>query len=211
MRNQGSLKDKLVYAMARLVKKMQMSAIRNSSVPPTSKVESGSQIVDTNFGRHSFCGYNCTILNADIGSFCSIADAVYIGGSAHPMHFVSTSPVFLSHRDSVRAKFASHDFCHMPRTSIGNDVWIGHGAKIKAGVSVGNGAVIGMGSVVTKDVRPYEIVAGVPARFIGFRFEPEIAQALLETKWWDYDDMQLLNVGRHFDSPEQFLATKRDA
>ena len=99
-------------------------------------------MVASTMARHSFCGFDCVILNSEIGAFCSISDNVYIGGSQHPMHFVSTSPVFLKHRDSVKTKFAKHDYTNMPHTIIGNDVWIGHGAKIRAGVKIGHGAVV---------------------------------------------------------------------
>jgi acetyltransferase-like isoleucine patch superfamily enzyme len=73
---------------------------------------------------------------------------------------------------------------HHPKTVIGSDVWVGNGAMIKSGVKVGHGAVIGAGAMVTKDVEPYSVVAGVPAKHVKFRFEPEIIEALLATKWW---------------------------
>ena len=89
------------------------------------------------------------------------------------MHFVSTSPVFLSHRDSVKAKFSRFDYLDLPRTRIGSDVWIGHGAHVRAGVEIGHGAVVGMGSVVTKDVPPYSVVGGNPARVLRMRLSEE--------------------------------------
>lgn len=121
------------------------------------------------------------------------------------MHFVSTSPVFLSHKDSVKRKYAKHDYYHMPRAMIGNDVWIGHGAKIRAGVTIGHGAVVGMGSVVTKDVRPYAIVAGNPAREVKRRFAEEVVDALLKSEWWNYDDERLSRSAALFRDPLEFL------
>jgi acetyltransferase-like isoleucine patch superfamily enzyme len=182
-----------------------LSAISASRIHRTSAVESGCQIVDSTIDKHSFCGYDCVILSTKIGSFCSIADRVYIGGSKHPMHFVSTSPVFLSHRDSVKAKFAFHEYYCLPKTIVGNDVWIGFDAKIRAGVSIGTGAVIGMGSVVTKDVAPYSIVAGVPATVIGYRFDPEIIEQLLASRWWEFDENRLREVAKTFCDPVEFL------
>jgi len=189
-----------------LLKKIRANAIRDSKIHSSAKIESGSQVVNSVFGRHTFCGYDCTLLNVDIGPFCSISDQVYVGGNGHPMQFVSTSPVFLSHKDSVRAKFASFDYFELPRTEIGADVWIGFGARIRAGVSVGTGAVVGMGAVVTNDVEPYSVVAGSPARQISMRFSAEIASKLLASRWWEFDDKSLSEFGQYFDSPERFLA-----
>lgn len=195
----------LFYALGRLQKKLRLSAIKSSTIHPTSAVESGCQIFSAAIDRHSFCGYDCIILNCSIGAFCSISDNVYIGGAHHPMHFVSTSPVFLSHRDSVKAKFSRHEYNHMPQTMIGNDVWIGYGVRIRAGVKVGDGAVIGMGSVVTKDVAPYAIVAGNPAREIKKRFRSEVCDALLRSAWWNYSDEKLKASANLFTEPERFL------
>jgi len=202
--------DWFLYAMARLQKKLCLSAIKRSTIHRTSVAEAGCQIVDSEMGRHSFCGYSCIILNSEIGAFCSIADQVYIGGSHHPMHFVSTSPVFLSHRDSVKAKFSRHEYEQMLRTVIGNDVWIGYGAKIRAGVTIGHGAVVGMGSVVTRDVPPYTIVAGNPAREIRKRFAPKVCMGLLKTEWWALSDEKLKEAAQLFQDPEEFLRGRED-
>jgi acetyltransferase-like isoleucine patch superfamily enzyme len=125
------------------------------------------------------------------------------------MHFVSTSPAFLSHRDSIKTKFARHQYYEQPRTTIGSDVWIGHGVLIKAGLSVAHGSVIGMGAVVTRNVPPYTIVAGNPARVIRPRFSAEIADALLKSEWWNASDDELRRYGPAFDDPEEFLKMKK--
>ena len=196
--------ESLTYLFARLVKKLRMSAIKNSQIHQSAAIESGSQIVGSVFGKHSYCGYDCIILNTRIGGFCSISDNVVIGGSQHPMHYVSTSPVFLAHRDSVKAKFARHPYVNKPQTSIGHDVWIGSGAMIKGGIDVGTGAVIGMGSVVTRDVPPYAVVAGNPARIIKKRFSDEQIDKLLTSGWWDWDDDMLNELGLYCTSVEEF-------
>lgn len=198
----------LRYLVARLQKRSRLSAVRKSVIHETSVIEPGSQIVQVEMDRHSYCGYECSIINAHIGSFCSIADQVFIGGSAHPLEYVSTSPVFLNHRDSVKAKFAHHEFLKLPRTEIGNDVWIGHGARIKAGITIGHGAVVGMGAVVTKEVRPYAIVAGNPAREVRRRFEDRIVEALLRSAWWTFDDDRLREAAKLFTNPEAFLESE---
>lgn len=195
----------LFFVLSRLIKKSRLAAVNNSIIDKSSRVESGTSFINSVLARHSFCGYDCSILNAEIGSFCSIASDVKIGGVAHPVHFVSTSPVFLSHKDSVKAKFAQHDYLPMVKTTIGHDVWIGEGTFIKAGVCVGTGAVVGMGAVVTKDVPPYTIVAGNPARVIRKRFSDELIQSLLATAWWERSDAELRRLGSFVNDPETFV------
>ena len=121
--------------------------------------------------------------NLKIGKFCSIAmgTTIYLGAEHH-MDWVTTYPFF--------AKF--DEAKHTSNTTkgdviIGNDVWIADGALILSGVTIGDGAVIGARAVVTKNVAPYEIVGGNPARHIRFRFSPEQIESLLIIKWWDWD------------------------
>jgi acetyltransferase-like isoleucine patch superfamily enzyme len=193
------------YLWAKLMKKIRGSAIIDSSIDKSSKIEQGSTIVNSTFDRHSFCGYDCTIINCDVGAFCSIANQVSIGASRHPMEFVSTSPVFLSHKDSVKMKFSRHEYSVKLRTVIESDVWIGEKALIKAGVRIGVGAVIGMGSVVTKDVKPYSIVAGNPARIIRKRFDDYTINALLALKWWTLPDSRLNEIALYFNDVPKLL------
>lgn len=193
------------FIYSRIIKKCRGSALYNAKTHHSAKVESGSTFINSSMARHSFCGYDCSILNCDIGAFCSIASKVSIGGVRHPTEFVSTSPVFLSHTDSVKEKFAKHDYLPEVRTVISNDVWIGEGVFIKAGVTIGNGAVVGMGAVVTKDVAPYSIVAGNPARLIRMRFDSEVIEALLKLKWWEMSDRELQKLGPAFNDPRALL------
>jgi acetyltransferase-like isoleucine patch superfamily enzyme len=195
----------VLYFLNRLIKKIRFSAIKNSIIHSSAKVESGTDFVNSSISRHSFCGYDCTVVNAEIGSFCSIASNVKIGGVAHPMHFVSTSPAFLSHKDSIKKKYARHDYLPNLKTTIGHDVWIGEGALIKAGVNIGTGSVVGMGAVVTKDVSPYCIVVGNPARVIRKRFPDEMINRLLATFWWEKEDADLVKLGQSICDPEEFL------
>tara|TARA_A100000171_G_C2136619_1_gene150735 strand:+ start:1096 stop:1707 length:612 start_codon:yes stop_codon:yes gene_type:complete len=196
------------YFLSRLIKKMRLSAIVNSKISKTSKVESGSTVVNSSMDSHSFCGYDCILLNVRIGKFCSIASKVSIGGVAHPIGYVSTSPVFLSHKDSVRAKFSKHEYLPTIETVVGNDVWIGEGVYIKAGVSIGNGAVVGMGSVVTKNVEPYSIVAGNPARIIRRRFDDDVIEGLNKLTWWDLPDKELFRLAPLFNNPRELLRSE---
>lgn len=195
----------LLYLWAKFWKKIRGSAIINSKIHTTSKVEPGSSIVNTTFDRYSFCGYDCTIINCSVGAFCSIANNVSIGGSKHPIEWVSTSPVFRSRRDSVKKKFSEHDYVNSIRTFIGNDVWIGENVLIKQGVRVGNGAIIGMGSIVTKDVGDYMIVAGSPAKLIKKRFDDILIQKLIEIQWWNFEDEKLHEYAQYFTNPNEFI------
>lgn len=193
------------YYLFKVLKKLRFKAVKNSSVHKSSKIESGSEVVNSTFAKYSFCGYNCEIINTDIGSFCSIANHVIIGGGMHPYSWVSTSPTFYIGRDSVKKKFSEHIRETPLRTSIGNDVWIGERAIIKQGVKIGDGAVVGMGSVVTKDVMPYEIVGGCPAKVLKMRFKDSVVNALMELKWWELNDKEIQELAKFIKTPEIFI------
>ena len=195
----------LKYYMSKILKKIRGSAIKNSQIAKSAKIESGCNIVNIIMGKHSFCGYDCEIVNCEIGYFCSIANNVVIGGPMHPLNWVSMSPVFYKGRDSVKAKFSTHELPAAKKTIIGHDVWIGQYALIKQGVHIGTGAVIGMGSVVTKDVEPYSIVAGTPAKELRKRFDEVTINKLIESKWWEFDDDKLRKYSVYFTDPSEFI------
>lgn len=198
--------DTAKYLLAKLLKKARLASIRHSQVHRTAKVESGSSFVQSRMAQHSFCGYDCDIYRADIGSFTSIANAVVIGGARHPMEWVGMSPVFYAGRDSVPAKFSEHHLEAPPETVIGHDVWIGRSAIILAGLRIGNGAVVGAGAVVTKDVPAYAIVAGNPARILRYRFEPTRIAQLEQLQWWHLSEPDLRRLGHSVRDPEQFIS-----
>jgi acetyltransferase-like isoleucine patch superfamily enzyme len=119
-----------------------------------------------------------------IGSFCSIADEVtFVMGGEHDTERVTTYPLNVLLGD-FSLPWVVHE---KGPIVIGNDVWIGYGATILSGVTIGDGAVIGARSVVTRDVPPYCIAAGNPARVLRPRFSPEVVQWLQELRWWDWD------------------------
>lgn len=200
----------LLYLWSKIVKKIRGASIRNSNIHPSSKVEPGSQVVNTTFGRHTFCGYDCQIINCTVGAFTSISDKVVIGGGMHPMSWVGMSPVFYAGKDSVKRKYSRHERQEPQLTTIGNDVWIGHGALIKQGVIVGDGAVVGMGSVVTRNVPPYAIVAGSPARLIRMRFNDHIVKTLVILRWWNWEDAKLERYAHLFNDIESFVRKLRE-
>lgn len=189
----------------KLLRKLRLKGVHSSEVHSTSKLESGTMFYYSKLDRHSFCGYDCDIAHAHIGSFVSIANNVVLGGGRHPMEWVGMSPVFYEGRDSVKAKFSTHHREPSLRVNINSDVWIGRSAIVLPGVEVGVGAVVGAGAVVTKSVPPYAIVAGNPARLIRYRFDQPIIKRLLASCWWEYGDDNLYRLGPYFNDVNKFL------
>jgi acetyltransferase-like isoleucine patch superfamily enzyme len=164
-----------------------------------------ASISGTDIGRYSYIGEDCLIANTEIGSFCSIAAGVIVGGGIHPSRdWVSTAPVFYGMQESRQeACFVSRTlFDGNLRTVIGHDVWIGFGAIILPGVTLGNGVIVGAGAVVTKSVPDYQIVAGVPAKFIRDRFSADEIAWLQETQWWNWAEEKLRQLAPDFRSVE---------
>jgi acetyltransferase-like isoleucine patch superfamily enzyme len=195
------------FLLAKLFKKIRLSAIKNSTIHRTSKVESGSLVYNTEMGKHSYCGYDCEIINTKIGNFTSIANNVVIGGSNHPMHWVGMSPVFYEGRDSIKKKFSEFKLDGPKETHIGNDVWIGRSSIVLGGVKINDGAVVGAGSVVTKEVPHYAIVAGSPAKIIKYRFDEDTIQQLIKINWWSFSDAELSRFAHTIKDVKLFIDT----
>lgn len=199
---------KLSYLYSKLIRKLHGKAVKESVIHSTAVIYAGSSIVKSSIGRYSYCSYDCQIIHCDIGSFCSISDHVYIGGAEHPMDWVSMSPVFQNVKHSGPTKrFATFDLIPVKRTIIGSDVWIGHGVTIKQGVTIGHGAVVGSNALVTKDVPPYAVVGGVPAKVIKYRFDEETIATLLKSEWWKMSDEELAKYAHLIKDPKAFLQT----
>ncbi|MFD2229738.1 CatB-related O-acetyltransferase [Alkalimarinus sediminis] len=196
---------KIQYYISKIIKKLRFSSISQSLVHTTSKIESGSSFVLSSMKKHSFCGYDCDIYYADIGSFTSIASGVIIGGARHPMEWLGMSPVFYKGRDSIKKKFTEYELPLLERVEIGSDVWIGRNAIVLPGVRIGDGAVVGAGAVVTKAVPPYGVVVGNPAKLIKYRFEATTIEFLIESKWWELDDDDIERFAAMCREPEQVI------
>lgn len=196
----------LSYVYAKLFKKLHGKCVLNSQVNKGAAIGTGCNVVRSTLGRYSYIGHDSQCVNTEIGSFCSISDHVFIGGAEHPLDWVSTSPAFENVGGSlINTRFALHEVPDTPRTHIGSDVWIGHSVIIKAGIHIGDGAVIGAGAVVTKDVPSYAIVGGVPARVIKYRFSEETIQKLLSLKWWNLSDSTIQKVSTYATDVEKFI------
>lgn len=134
-------------------------------------------------GDYTYVNDGTTVGSGTIGRFCSIGYACGVGMHEHPLDFLSTSPHLYGGQNLFGAKAIWDDFPRPP--TIGSDVWVGSNVTILQGTTVGHGAVVAAGAVVTKDVPPYAIAVGVPARVVRHRFSPEVVAELLELRWWD--------------------------
>jgi phosphonate metabolism protein (transferase hexapeptide repeat family) len=158
------------------------------------EIGAGSRVANTSFGDYSYCDRTCDIANADIGKFANIASFTRIGATDHPMEKASLHHFLYRSRDYWEdAEDDAEWFRHRASrlAVLGHDVWIGHAAIIKPEVSIGHGAIVAAGAVVTKDVAPYSIVAGVTAQEVRPRFPKAVAEQMMALAWWDWDHARL--------------------
>ncbi|GGG21673.1 CatB-related O-acetyltransferase [Paenibacillus abyssi] len=178
----------------------------NCKLEPNVCITRFCKIKNTTIQEYSYVGNNTQIINANIGKYCSIAHSVKIGLGMHPTDRFSTSPIFYSPTNIFDIKIVeSHTFEEFDKVVIKNDVWIGANAVIQDGVTIGNGAIIAAGAVVTKDVPDYAIVGGVPAKIIKYRFEKEVIDEINESKWWDLPLKVIEQYKNNFSDIKLFL------
>lgn len=182
--------------------------ISNSSFGAWCEVGAASRIVNSTFEDYAYCDRMADIANTTVGRFANIAAMTRIGPTDHPFthaaqhHFLYRSSYYWDDVQDDPAFFAARA---ARRTTLGADCWIGHGAIIKPEISVGIGAIVASGAVVTKDVGPFMMVAGCPARSLRARFTPAIIERLLALAWWDWDH------GRLRAALEDFRSLKAEA
>lgn len=167
-----------------------------TSFTKKSGIRHGAKLFNVKMGDYSSVGINSQVSNAVVGRFTVIARDVYVSVGAHPTNYLTAHSIFYKndpwgfHPEWVKeTDFNEYPICH-----IGNDVWIGTRAIIMDGVNIGDGAIVAAGAVVTKDVPPFAVVGGIPAKVIKYRFSQEIIDRLLEVKWWDLPDEKISEI-----------------
>jgi acetyltransferase-like isoleucine patch superfamily enzyme len=183
----------------------------NTTVSPDSEFDEyvhlldGAVVHSSSLGR--FTRNSGRVTNAKIGAFSGVAlRSIVGGGGEHPLDQVSFHSVFYQNnsKQHPHLRFADEQLFNdeVKKVIIGNDVWIGSDAVVKQGVTIGDGAVVAAGSVVVKDVPPYAIVGGVPAKIIKYRHTPELREALIDSKWWDWPVAGLKVITEFFNKDE---------
>lgn len=164
-------------------------SLKNTKLEAYANIAHNAELIESRIGKRSSIGRYTKIRYADVGTYCAVSWDVTIGADQHPTNRISGSAAFFQKRFGLVNKNSSKG--EVAKTIVGNDVLIGCNSVIKSGVIIGTGAIIGAGAVVLNDVQPFEIVGGVPAKHIGWRFDEAIRGKLIETKWWEWDDGQL--------------------
>ena len=168
--------------------------LHNTSFGTYTEIGDNNVFDNVMLGDYSYTGQNCIVQNVEIGKFANIAAHVRIGPTDHPMerptlHHITYRRRMFGLADTDDLEFFRYRASRM--AFIGHDTWIGHGAIIMPEVRIGDGAVVGSGAVVTRDVEPYTIVVGVPAKLVRRRFSPEIVAQLQAIAWWDWGHQEL--------------------
>ena len=191
---------------------IELSAIVNGSVLEGDNVIcNNANISNSHIGFGTVVGRKTSLTNCLIGRFCSIAGNVHVVTPTHPLDMVSTYPSFFNTCNNYpfgKGKSEKNEFLKTDSgysAEIGNDVWIGEGVTIKGGVKIGDGAVIAMNATVIKDVPPYAIVGGVPAKIIRFRMDDEQIEKMLKIKWWNWEPSVIAERREDFADINSFI------
>jgi len=172
-----------------------------SSFTKDTQLRRFSQLINSHIGRYSRVNPFCKLAHTTVGNFSAIGQGTESGLGQHPLNYLSTQSIFYKNNKFRNDWVKQIDLPALP-IQIGNDVWIGKHSTILDGVSVGNGAVVAARAVVTKDVPPYAIVGGVPAKIIKYRFSQEIIERLLKIQWWNFPDQKISKYNSVFNETE---------
>lgn len=170
----------------------------NNEIDSKATIYRGVKIKGSKVGAYTYISVNTDVENAEIGNFCSVSDYCRIGMGGHNTNQISTSPIFTEAHNATKFQWTDKDVNAFPlrKAIIGNDVLIGSHSLVLGGVVIGNGAVVAAGAVVTKDVPPYAVVGGVPAKVIKYRFSQDIIDKLQDLQWWDWPEEKIReNIG----------------
>ena len=164
------------------------ASVRDSRLGAWTEVGARTTLAEVEMGDYSYVVHDAQIIYATIGKFCSIASHTRVNPGNHPLDRVALN--HFTYRASAYGlgpdEAGFFDWRRGHRVTLGHDVWLGHGVIVLPGVSIGTGAAIGAGAVVTKDIPPFAVAVGNPARVIRFRFPADIRAALMEIGWWDW-------------------------
>lgn len=166
---------KYIWYKVLLLLRLPIDLINHNIVDSTSRVSKGVSLKHCKIGKYNYLAMRSSLYNVEVGNYCCFGPDIHIGGMQHSYWWYSMSPIL-------------SEECKTPdRTVIGNDVWIGAQAIIKQGVKIGDGAVVGANSFVNKDVEPFSIVVGSPAKHIKFRFDKDVQEKIVKSEYWNHD------------------------
>jgi acetyltransferase-like isoleucine patch superfamily enzyme len=183
-----------------------LSRADDSFISPKSRIYKPYKFLGSSLGDYSYIAPNSHVICTNIGKFCSIGMNFKAGYGIHPVNGISTSPMFYSTKMQNGTSLSQYDkIIENKPIEIGHDVFIGMNVTILDGVKVGNGCIIGAGAVVTRDLPPYAIVGGIPAKIIKYRFDDEEIQGFEQINWYDFNDKQLEAVEKSIFDVSEFL------
>lgn len=160
----------------------------------TTSIFRGAKVLNSQIGAYSRIGMNTVVGGAKIGNFSVVSMDSVVSPGAHPTNFLTPHVAFYQSCPWHPEWIGKIDFPGGKIVNIGNDVWIGRNCIIMDGVTIGDGAIIAAGAIVTKDIPPYAIAGGIPAKVIKFRFPQEMIDRLEEIKWWNLPDEEITRV-----------------
>ncbi|MEX9251077.1 CatB-related O-acetyltransferase [Pseudenterobacter timonensis] len=195
---------KIIHYYVRRLKGLKIgfgAAVVNSKITNKNWIGKNVSLTNTMLGKYTYISDESRIRDATIGAFCSIGRNVKIGLGFHPISYISTSP-FLYRKSFLGIKGFSEKDLFIEQdyraTAIGNDVWIGDNVLVCGGCNIGDGVVIGAGSIITKDLAPYGIYAGVPAKLIKKRNDKyQLEEGQLES-WWNHEESKIKKIVRNY-------------